>query len=238
MRDSADHELWYAGKRVYQGGYAKGAVSLIDLDAEPVARIGNPFDILQFYLSRSCLEEVADEHGGRIATELAWPRGAPDETVGTFAKLLIPTLEGRFANPLFVDHLMLAFRTHVAHAYGGLASNRLRTAGGLAAWQERRAKELLRERFAGDMSIAEVARECGLSPNHFTRAFRRSTGVQPHRWLSKLRIEEAQRLLRDADSSLADIALACGFGDQSYFTRVFTRMTGMSPGAWRRAAKL
>ena len=107
--------------------------------------------------------------------------------------------------------------------------------GGLAPWQERRAKEILCANLDGRMPLNEVARECRLSVSHFSRAFRRSTGAAPHNWLLTRRVDLAKEKLRDDRLSLLDVALACGFADQSHLTRVFTRMVGVSPGAWRRA---
>ena len=85
------------------------------------------------------------------------------------------------------------------------------------------------------MQLNEVARECRLSVSHFSRAFRRSMGVAPHSWLLTRRVEAAKEKLRDDRLTLLDVALACGFADQSHLTRVFTRVVGISPGAWRRA---
>jgi transcriptional regulator GlxA family with amidase domain len=82
--------------------------------------------------------------------------------------------------------------------------------------------------------MADLARACNLSPGHFTRAFKQTTGQPPHRWLMERRIEKAKQLLTDTTLSLAEIAMACGFADQSHFTRVFSRTTHASPGAWRR----
>ena len=106
--------------------------------------------------------------------------------------------------------------------------------GGLAAWQERRAKDMLVANLDGAVALADVAQECRLSVSHFSRAFRQSMGVAPHRWLLNRRVEFAKELLQAPDSSLSEIALRCGFADQSHFTRVFTRRAGVSPGAWRR----
>jgi len=71
--------------------------------------------------------------------------------------------------------------------------------------------------------------------SHFSRAFRRSVGAAPHNWLLMHRVEVAKVRLRGARLSLLDVALACGFADQSHLTKVFTRIVGISPGAWRRA---
>jgi AraC-like DNA-binding protein len=85
--------------------------------------------------------------------------------------------------------------------------------------------------------IKELARECRLSTAHFSRAFRRSVGVAPHNWLIEQRIVLSKEKLRDDRLSLADVALQCGFCDQSHFTRHFTRIVGITPRAWRRAIK-
>jgi len=109
---------------------------------------------------------------------------------------------------------------------------------GLAAWQLQRARDFINVNLAHDLSIAEIAHECGLSSGYFARAFKRSTGVPPYLWLTKMRVERAKELLKDPCCELADIALLCGFVDQSHFTRVFSRSEGYSPGRWRRLQRL
>ncbi len=108
------------------------------------------------------------------------------------------------------------------------------TRGGLAPWQLRRAEALMSENLSVQVSLGKVAEECGLSVRHLARAFRQSTGVPPHRWLLDRRVERAKQLLPNSKLSLSDIALACGFGDQSHFTRTFTAAVRLSPGVWRR----
>lgn len=237
LRDSADHELWLGGKRVFGGAYRQGSTSLVNLDHEPSARIGNPYDILQVYLPSGSLDDVAADHGAPPIRELVWPRGAEDAAAAGMANLLVQAMAEERSNALFVEHILLALRIHVAQLYGGMAAQSRRTPGGLASWQEQRAKDLLQAHFAGPVSIADLARECGLSPSHFTRAFRQTLGMQPYRWLSRLRIEEAKRLLRLNTLPLSEIALACGFGDQAHFTRVFSREVGAAPGAWQRSQR-
>ena len=86
----------------------------------------------------------------------------------------------------------------------------------------------------GDITLSEVANECGLSLSYFTRAFKQSTGDAPHRWLLRQRFQHAKTLLCETQMSLAEIAIVCGFADQSHFTRVFGAHTGQAPGVWRR----
>jgi AraC family transcriptional regulator len=108
--------------------------------------------------------------------------------------------------------------------------------GGLAPWQERRAKEMIASNLDG-VPVQELARECRLSRAHFSRAFRRSVGVTPHNWLIEQRIVLSKKKLRDDRLSLADVGVECGFSDHAHFTRHFARIVGVTPSAWRRAFK-
>ena len=82
--------------------------------------------------------------------------------------------------------------------------------------------------------LQELAQACRLSVSYFARAFRISTGLPPHRWLLHRRVERAKDLLAGTGLSLSEIALSCGFADQSHFTRIFCQMVGATPAAWRR----
>ena len=73
-----------------------------------------------------------------------------------------------------------------------------------------------------------------MSTRHFARAFRQSTGVPPHRWVLRCRVQRAKEMLRTQALPLADVALRCGFADQSHFTRAFAREVRQSPRQWRR----
>jgi len=105
----------------------------------------------------------------------------------------------------------------------------------LAPWQLKRVTEFINANLAETLQLCDLAALSGLSPSHFGRAFKGSTGLPPHRWHLNQRIERARVMLADAEASLADVACATGFADQSHFTRVFSRAVGISPGAWRRS---
>ena len=82
--------------------------------------------------------------------------------------------------------------------------------------------------------LKDLADMVGLSEAYFARAFKTSTGVSPHRWYIAAKIQNAQKALLETSDTLAEVALATGFADQSHFTRTFRTITGFSPGAWRR----
>jgi AraC-like DNA-binding protein len=96
-----------------------------------------------------------------------------------------------------------------------------------------RAKDLADGRYFERLTVAELARTAGLSPAHFSRAFRREFGESPHAYLLTRRLERSAALLRTTDSSVADICIAVGLDSVGSFTTSFTRMYGMPPTAYR-----
>jgi AraC-like DNA-binding protein len=133
--------------------------------------------------------------------------------------------------PLFTEGWAMQALAYVARATRPLQRRR---SCGLAPWQLHRAKETMRSDPSENLPISAIAKACKLSSSHFTRAFKVSTGVPPHRWLVEMRVESARELLLKSKAPLAEIAYTCGFADQSHMSRIFSRVMGMSPGAWRR----
>lgn len=105
--------------------------------------------------------------------------------------------------------------------------------GALTAWQLQQAQGYMTTHLAERLSIEDVARSIELSHSTFRRAFKAATGIPPHRWLLQARVKRAQRHLREGSMTLADIAAATGFLDQSHFSRSFKQVMGVSPRAWQ-----
>lgn len=106
--------------------------------------------------------------------------------------------------------------------------------GGLARWQARRALAHVEENLGSKIAIRELAALVSFSKSHFSRAFKRSLGLSPMAYVTKRRVERAKVMMISTDRQLTEIALACGFADQSHLNRSFRRIVGMSPGVWRR----
>lgn len=109
--------------------------------------------------------------------------------------------------------------------------------GGLAPWQVKLTLRYLLLDLCAHFPVEELARRCGLSRSHFTRAFTISLGTPPHRWLVRQRLRRAGELLERTNDSISTIALNCGFSDQSHLTRTFHTRIGISPAVWRRLRK-
>jgi AraC family transcriptional regulator len=228
--------LWTAGRRREVPDLRLGDAQLVDLGDNPVVSLDIPFDTLRFYISQITLDEMANEAGMRRVKGLYAPNfGGRDLVMFGLAQALAAAMEEPGdGTAMFSDCIALAFFAHIVRAYGSVSAEGRNARGGLASWQLQRARDFINANLAGDPSISEVAKVCGLSTNYFVRAFKQATGVPPYRWLTKQRIERAKELLQDPGRELADIAQLCGFVDQSHFTRVFSRSEGYSPGRWRR----
>jgi transcriptional regulator GlxA family with amidase domain len=107
--------------------------------------------------------------------------------------------------------------------------------GGLAPWQFRAVAAHVETNLDKAIRSSELAALVRLNPCYFSRVFRESFGESPLRYVTRLRIERAQRLMLSSAVPLSQIALECGFADQAHFSRLFRRMAGDTPRAWRRA---
>jgi AraC-like DNA-binding protein len=237
FRACDNHETWENGRPYPRHTITPGEFLLRDLKHEQAALIEQPHHSLQLYLPRAALDEIADDAEARRIGELRYRPGVPfsDRVVWHLGSCLLPALEHpEQANRLFLEYVTLALGIHVAQNYGDLKPFSKTHKGGLKGWQEKRAKELVSANLSGRVSLRELAEQCGLSVKHFSRAFKQSTGFAPHQWLIRRRVEVATAVLSNPHISLAEVALICGFADQSHLTRVFSQIMGISPGAWRR----
>jgi AraC family transcriptional regulator len=109
------------------------------------------------------------------------------------------------------------------------------TLGRLAMWKINRVFGYIDINLASGIRSRDLARLVELSESHFSRAFKSSVGESPLSYITRRRIELARQMMRASDQALAQIAVVCGWSDQSHFCRVFRRVVGSSPDEWRRA---
>ena len=217
--------------------FPHGAMSLVDLALDPTAHPEDISDCFDFLIPRATFDQLADDHGADRIVELAVKPGvaANDPIVLHLGCCLKPAVERHDgANDQFIGRVTTALNVHFARVYGGMNFPRRLVTGGLAPWQLRLARDTISAHLEEGLSLEQLANECKLSVTHFAKAFARSTGISPHRWLMQRRVHVAKDLMLTTDSSLVEISLKCGFSDQSHFTRVFAEATGETPGRWRQ----
>lgn len=236
LRELTTHILDIDGQRTFRGRVAAGSACAFDLRKACIARYAEPFHTLQFLVPFQALREIRRDAGMPMDDELELRTGDyfHDPVMKAIADCLKISDHLISANQLLVDQALLMFRAHLVTRYGATKAVRRLKFNGLAPWQLRRAKDILLAHISERISLKDVARECCLSQSAFVRGFSMSMGIPPHRWLTMRRIERAKELMLESGMTLANIALASGFGDQSHFTRVFGQVVGLSPSAWKR----
>ena len=105
--------------------------------------------------------------------------------------------------------------------------------GGLSPSKLRVVKTFVNENLASSLSLADIANLVQMGPCHFARAFKESTGLSPHQYVLRRRIDRAVEMLKDERSSLSGIAYDLGFSSQGHFTAVFRKFTGTQPSSYR-----
>jgi len=101
----------------------------------------------------------------------------------------------------------------------------------------RRSIEYIHANLAGATRLKDIAGAAGMSMFHLSRTFRASTGVTLHRYLTRARVERVKALLLDSDQSLAAIADATGFSDQSHMSKAFRLYAGTTPRLFRHTGR-
>src|SRR2546426_11426693 len=107
----------------------------------------------------------------------------------------------------------------------------------LPACSLRRVTQYIQEHLQRELRLPELSALVHMSPYHFARLFKRSTGVPPHRFLVRRRIDEARALLAARTAPIAEISRMVGFRTPSHFATTFRRITGMTPSAYRSGGR-
>ena len=110
---------------------------------------------------------------------------------------------------------------------------RPRSRGGLPPRVLQRVRDYIETHLDDSISLQDLASTAGLSTSHFTRAFKQSEGMTPHRYLLHRRVRRALGLLAETTLALSEVAMASGFADQSHFCRQFRRFVGATPSRYR-----
>ena len=185
-----------------------------------------------FYLEPELLARAASELAGRRAGPPHFAAGVlHDPGLAARVRGLHRLLEADAAPRLALEDRLLDLLGHwiSRHAAQPPAARRPGREPGAVA----RARTLLDERCAEDLSLADLAAQTGLSPWRLARAFAAAVGLPPHAYQVQARIRRARERLA-GPQGLAELAADLGFADQSHFTRAFKRIVGVSPGSWRK----
>lgn len=156
---------------------------------------------------------------------------------GAVAHLAAEVDAGYPAGRSYGETLATAMAAHLVRRFakGGVEHNEAIGAR-LSRQQLRLTLEYIREHLAEEVSLATLADQAGLSPYHFCRVFKQTTGLSPHRYLISQRVERAREMLLEGGTRIAEVAVKVGFCDQSHLTAHFKRAYGVTPREFRLRA--
>ena len=215
---------------------AVGHTSVVPLSESYLTHFEEEVEYVTVYLEPSLLARAAGDSPDSGRVRLIHACDARDPLVRQLALALMAEAESEgAADRLYVDSLTTALVAHLLKHYATKAGKTRLSFGGLPGNKLLRAVEFVNENLESNLTLAEIAASAGLSPFHFARAFKQTTGVTPHQYLIKCRVERAKMLLARRELPIAEVGHRAGFKNQNHFTMLFRRLTTMTPGDYRRA---
>lgn len=196
-----------------------------------------PFTVMHVYVGLPLFTRVVRAATGRALGDFALREvsGERDPVLCGVLELLYTALSTPAqASGGFIQGMAQALTYHLVEHYEVAVGGRKIVRGGLPAHKLRRILDAMRSRLAEPFELAPFADMAGLSVFHFSRVFKQATGMAPSRYVARLRLEEARRLLCETERSVIDIGLALGYQSPSHFSQVFRQGTGVTPSVYRR----
>lgn len=216
-----------------------GDVFLLPEQVQFRERFEGAIDYILLYLEADWVATVAQDLLDPARVEILPHFPQPDPFIYQTGLLLKSAIEvkGRL-NQLYAETLALALATHLLQHYAGeKTSQKLLLPA--QSYRQPASKltdtiEYMQSHCDQNLSLSELAGQAQMSLHYFARCFKQATGLSPHQYLIRCRIERAKVLLRQNELPIGEIAQRAGFVDQSHLSRHFRQQTGLTPRQWRQ----
>lgn len=199
------------------------------------ARGGDTFEVMHLYLAHSLIDQASRHLLGSQAGPVSFLdiSGGRDDLVRMLLEQMrLELIERHEPSSLFVRSLAQALTVHLVRSYRD-SEVMGRRSNALQAYKLRRVIDFMNQRLADAFSLAVVAEVAQLSEYHFSRLFKRATGLSPSQYFIRLRMDRARQLLLDSDRSIIDIGMEVGYSSPSHFSQVFRDKVGVTPSVYR-----
>ena len=195
-----------------------------------------PFQAVLVIVSMALFQEALEEVFGANAkyARLRDVSGFEDAHLTALLQELREEAARTTSSPMFVRGVAQAIAVHLVRNYSELSDSARGDASSLPAFKLRRVTDWMAEHLSEEFSLTRVAEQSGMSVFHFTRLFKRATGVPPSQYQIKLRMDAARRLLRETKRSIIAIGNEVGYSNPSHFARLFRKETGLTPSEYRK----
>jgi AraC family transcriptional regulator len=240
LRSIDDMTVFAARKMITSGHLPRGSLRLNEPGLPMRGIFRGAYDVLHLHIPNAVVAEYGDtETAQRRTAPLVTDHPVVDPVVELLARSFVhaEALGGAFGQS-YADGISLAITAQLFGAGSDRSLPHGSRVSTLSKWRLKRAAEYMAANLAEPISLADIAAAAGLSRMHFAAQFRAATGLRPHEYLIRRRVEEAQKMLLTSPQSLVEIALDVGFRTQAHFTTVFGRFVGETPSLWRQRNRL
>ncbi len=219
--------------------YACGFIEVVPADLPYGLRSNSTVEVMEWIqccLEPTYLAQIAHESVNSDCVELLLTLKKADLLIHHIGLALKASLEeDGVSSRFYADSMATALSAHLLRHYSTRSHRFQDYEDGLSKQKLRQAIEYIQTHLGENLSLTDIANELGISQYYFCHLFKRSTGMSPHQFLIRQRIEQAKRLLRQPERTITSIAMECGFANQSHFARYFRQHTGMNPNQFRRS---
>lgn len=232
-----DRQVALNSDRRMEGLAPAGALEIIPVESEVFARWLVEKQNLLVAVEPARLERLAGMEFDRDTFELRPPKlGFVDAQAHTLARWMrreVETTELGCAESL--DALVTVFATYLLRNYSSLKGRSTSMFnGGLSPNAWRRVNDFIQAHLTESLPLERLAMVAGLSPSHFARAFKHTTGQSPHQYVISSRLTYARHLIIKTEAPLSEVAKIAGFSSNSHMTAMMKRVWGTMPKEYRR----
>lgn len=229
----------FDGGRVREDRGATGDLFVVPAGRSHWCAWEGPADFLVAYLAPASLARAVRDDGLAVdRLEIGYRFRAHDRGLAALLFAMHAQLARAGAeDPLYVDTLAVQLGVHLLFCYGSMTLCVRSHRHGLSRAKLKLVLDYLNAYLDRSIELAELADLVDLSPFHFLRLFRASSGLAPHQYLVQRRVETAKAIMARENVPLAEVAYRVGFADQSHLTHHFRRIVGVPPGRFRRALR-
>jgi AraC family transcriptional regulator len=222
----------------HEKDFASGFIEIVPANLPCGVRsisVAQSIEWIHCYLEPTFIAKIAYESVNPDRVELLLVRKKKDALIRQIGLALKSSLDMDGGGSCFyADSMATALSAHLLRYYSTRSHKFREYEDGLSKQKLKQVIEYIEAYLGEDISLSDIANELGMSQYYFCHLFKRSTGISPHQFLIRQRVERAKLLLKQPERTVASIAIECGFANQSHFARCFRQCTGVNPNQFRK----